>query len=122
AVVFGAGGDRDPGKRDPMGRIASELADLVIVTDDNPRNEDPATIRAAIMAGARGQSAEGADVIEIGDRRAAIRHAVGWARSGDVVVIAGKGHEKGQTAAGQTRPFDDRAELAAALDARGAGA
>ncbi|QEN13861.1 UDP-N-acetylmuramoyl-L-alanyl-D-glutamate--2,6-diaminopimelate ligase [Mycolicibacterium sp. ELW1] len=122
AVVFGAGGDRDPGKREPMGRIASELADLVIVTDDNPRNEDPATIRAAIMAGARDQSAEGADVIEIGDRRAAIRHAVGWARSGDVVVIAGKGHEKGQTVAGQTRPFDDRAELAAALDARGAGA
>ncbi|WP_431236411.1 UDP-N-acetylmuramoyl-L-alanyl-D-glutamate--2,6-diaminopimelate ligase [Mycolicibacterium aichiense] len=120
AVVFGAGGDRDPGKREPMGRIASELADLVIVTDDNPRNEDPATIRAAIMTGAR--RADGADVVEIGDRRAAIRHAVGWARSGDVVVIAGKGHEKGQTAAGQTRPFDDRAELAAALDARGAGA
>ncbi|NTY63583.1 UDP-N-acetylmuramoyl-L-alanyl-D-glutamate--2,6-diaminopimelate ligase [Mycolicibacterium sphagni] len=119
AVVFGAGGDRDPGKREPMGRIAAELADLVIVTDDNPRDEDPASIRAAILAGA-GQG-EPAEVVEIGDRRAAIRHAVAWARGGDVVVIAGKGHEKGQTAAGQTRPFDDRAELAAALDERGAG-
>ncbi|MCV7214256.1 UDP-N-acetylmuramoyl-L-alanyl-D-glutamate--2,6-diaminopimelate ligase [Mycobacterium crocinum] len=119
AVVFGAGGDRDPGKREAMGRTAAELADLVIVTDDNPRGEDPATIRAAIVAGTRGGSAE---VVEIGDRRDAIRHAVAWARGGDVVVIAGKGHEKGQTAGGQTRPFDDRAELAAALDARGAGA
>ena len=117
AVVFGAGGDRDPGKREPMGRIAAELADLVVVTDDNPRNEDPQSIRAAILAGA-GQS-EGVGVLEIGDRRAAIRHAVDWACSGDVVVIAGKGHEKGQTAAGQTRPFDDRAELALALDERG---
>lgn len=119
AVVFGAGGDRDPGKREPMGRTAADLADLVIVTDDNPRGEDPATIRAAIVAGTRG--AEGAEIVEIGDRRAAIRHAVAWARRGDVVVIAGKGHETGQTAAGHTRPFDDRAELAAALDARGAG-
>jgi UDP-N-acetylmuramoyl-L-alanyl-D-glutamate--2,6-diaminopimelate ligase len=120
AVVFGAGGDRDPGKREPMGRIAAELADLVIVTDDNPRDEDPETIRAAILAGAGNGGAEGAEILEIGDRRAAIRHAVAWARGGDVVVIAGKGHEKGQTAAGQTRPFDDRAELAAALDERGA--
>jgi UDP-N-acetylmuramoyl-L-alanyl-D-glutamate--2,6-diaminopimelate ligase len=116
-VVFGAGGDRDPGKREAMGRTAAELADLVIVTDDNPRGEDPATIRAAIVAGTRDGSAQ---VVEIGDRRDAIRHAVAWARGGDVVVIAGKGHETGQTAAGQTRPFDDRAELAAALDARGA--
>jgi UDP-N-acetylmuramoyl-L-alanyl-D-glutamate--2,6-diaminopimelate ligase len=118
AVVFGAGGDRDPGKREPMGRIAAELADLVVVTDDNPRNEAPESIRAAIVAGAAG--ADGAEVVEIGDRRAAIRHAVAWARAGDVVVIAGKGHEKGQTAGGQTRPFDDRDELAAALDERGA--
>lgn len=122
AVVFGAGGDRDPGKREPMGRIAAELADLVIVTDDNPRDEDPASIRAAILAGTGNGGADGAEVLEIGDRRAAIRHAVAWARGGDVVVIAGKGHERGQTAAGQTRPFDDRAELAAALDERGAGA
>jgi UDP-N-acetylmuramoyl-L-alanyl-D-glutamate--2,6-diaminopimelate ligase len=98
-----------------MGRIATELADLVVVTDDNPRDEDPAVIRAAILAGAA-QSDGSAEVVEIGDRRAAIQHAVGWARRGDVVVIAGKGHEKGQTAGGHTRPFDDRDELAAALE------
>lgn len=112
AVVFGAGGSRDPGKREPMGRVAAELADLVVVTDDNPRDEDPADIRAAIMAGA----AHGpATVIEIGDRRAAIDYAVGWARTGDVVLVAGKGHETGQTSHGHTRPFDDREELASAL-------
>jgi UDP-N-acetylmuramoyl-L-alanyl-D-glutamate--2,6-diaminopimelate ligase len=115
AVVFGAGGNRDAGKREPMGRVAAELADLVVVTDDNPRDEDPAAIRAAIMAGAMGGQAQ---VIEIGDRREAIDHAVGWAGSGDVVLIAGKGHEAGQTSHGKTRPFDDRDELAAALDAR----
>ncbi|BBZ76456.1 UDP-N-acetylmuramoyl-L-alanyl-D-glutamate--2,6-diaminopimelate ligase [Mycolicibacterium anyangense] len=115
AVVFGAGGDRDPGKREPMGRIAAERADLVVVTDDNPRNEDPAAIRAAILSGAA-QAGTGVEVVEIGDRRAAIRHAVAWARRGDVVVIAGKGHEKGQTGGGQTRPFDDREELALALE------
>jgi UDP-N-acetylmuramoyl-L-alanyl-D-glutamate--2,6-diaminopimelate ligase len=115
AVVFGAGGNRDPGKRGPMGRVAAELADLVVVTDDNPRDEDPAAIRAAIMAGAQGGPAQ---VVEIGDRREAIDHAVAWARSGDVVLIAGKGHEAGQTSHGQTRPFDDREELAAALGAR----
>ncbi|TGD86343.1 UDP-N-acetylmuramoyl-L-alanyl-D-glutamate--2,6-diaminopimelate ligase [Mycolicibacterium sp. CH28] len=120
AVVFGAGGTRDAGKRAPMGRIAAELADLVVVTDDNPRDEEPATIRSAILAGAAQAVREpAADIIEIGDRRAAIRHAVAWARRGDVVVIAGKGHEKGQTAYGQTRPFDDREELALALESRG---
>jgi UDP-N-acetylmuramoyl-L-alanyl-D-glutamate--2,6-diaminopimelate ligase len=118
AVVFGAGGDRDPGKREPMGRIAAELADLVVVTDDNPRNEDPAAIRAAILAGAA-QADGSAEVVEISDRRDAIRHAVGWAGRGDIVVIAGKGHEKGQTAGGHTRPFDDRDELAAALESLG---
>ena len=114
AVVFGAGGNRDPGKREPMGRVAAELADLVVVTDDNPRDEEPADIRAAIMAGviAAGTAAQ---VVEIGDRREAIDHAVAWARPGDVVLIAGKGHEAGQTSHGQTRPFDDREELAAAL-------
>lgn len=116
AVVFGAGGDRDPGKRQPMGRIAAELADLVVVTDDNPRSEDPAAIRRVILDGA---AAGPAEVVEIGDRRAAIDHAVGWARTGDVVVVAGKGHESGQTAGGVTRPFDDRRELAAALEALG---
>ncbi|HUL99885.1 MAG TPA: UDP-N-acetylmuramoyl-L-alanyl-D-glutamate--2,6-diaminopimelate ligase [Mycobacterium sp.] len=114
AVVFGAGGDRDPGKRNPMGRVAAQWADLVVVTDDNPRSEDPAAIRAAILAGAADANSD-AQILEIGDRRAAIAHAVGWARPGDVVLIAGKGHETGQTAHGVTRPFDDREELAAAL-------
>ena len=115
AVVFGAGGNRDPGKRAAMGEVAAELADLVVVTDDNPREEDPAVIRAAILAGAaRADSA--AEIVEIGDRAAAIDHAVGWARRGDVVVVAGKGHETGQTGGGQTRPFDDRDELARALE------
>ncbi|MDQ1247545.1 MAG: UDP-N-acetylmuramoyl-L-alanyl-D-glutamate--2,6-diaminopimelate ligase, partial [Actinomycetota bacterium] len=120
AVVFGAGGNRDAGKREPMGKVAAELADLVVVTDDNPRDENPAVIRAAILAGAG--PADGAvhsksfEVREIGDRRAAIEYAVAWARQGDVVVIAGKGHERGQTGGGQTRPFDDREELARALE------
>lgn len=118
AVVFGAGGNRDAGKREPMGRVAAELADLVVVTDDNPRDEDPAEIRSAITAGAR-TVAGGADVVEIGDRREAIAHAVRWARSGDVVLIAGKGHETGQTAAGGTHPFDDRVELVELLEKRG---
>jgi UDP-N-acetylmuramoyl-L-alanyl-D-glutamate--2,6-diaminopimelate ligase len=114
AVVFGAGGNRDPGKREPMGQVAAEFADLVVVTDDNPRDEDSATIRSSIVAGATGGSAQ---VIEIGDRREAIDHAVAWARAGDVVLIAGKGHEAGQTSHGQTRPFDDRDELAGSLEA-----
>lgn len=114
AVVFGAGGNRDPGKRGPMGEVAAELADLVVVTDDNPRDEDPAAIRAAVIAGAARRPA--AEVVEIADRRAAITHAVRWARRGDVVVIAGKGHETGQTSGGHTRPFDDRDELARALE------
>lgn len=117
AVVFGAGGNRDPGKRELMGRAAAERADLVVVTDDNPRDEDPAAIRAAIVAGAK-TAAGGAQVVEIADRREAIDHAVRWAGAGDIVLIAGKGHESGQTRGGQTRPFDDRVELAAALVAR----
>lgn len=119
AVVFGAGGNRDPGKREPMGAVAAELADLVVVTDDNPRDEEPQAIRAAILAGAR-QAGTAAEVVEIGDRRAAIEHVVRWAAPGDVVVIAGKGHERGQTSHGQTRPFDDREELARALENLGA--
>jgi UDP-N-acetylmuramoyl-L-alanyl-D-glutamate--2,6-diaminopimelate ligase len=119
AVVFGAGGNRDPGKREPMGQVAAELADLVVVTDDNPRDEDPATIRSAIVAGATGGAGQ---VVEIGDRREAIDHAVGWARAGDIVLIAGKGHEAGQTSHGQTRPFDDRDELAGSLEALGSHA
>jgi len=116
AVVVGAGGNRDPGKRGPMGEVAAELADLVVVTDDNPRDEDPADIRAAIVAGAGGGRAV---VEEIGDRAAAIDFAVGWAGAGDVVLVAGKGHEAGQTSRGQTRPFDDRDEVARALTALG---
>jgi UDP-N-acetylmuramoyl-L-alanyl-D-glutamate--2,6-diaminopimelate ligase len=119
AVVFGAGGNRDPGKREPMGRVAAELADLVVITDDNPRDEDPADIRASIMTGASAAAAPGTSVVEIGDRREAIAYAAGWARDGDVVLVAGKGHEAGQTAGGQTRPFDDRDELAAALESLG---
>jgi UDP-N-acetylmuramoyl-L-alanyl-D-glutamate--2,6-diaminopimelate ligase len=117
AVVFGAGGDRDPGKRAPMGRIAAELADLVVVTDDNPRGEDPAAIRREILTGAA-EAGPVAQVVEIGDRREAIDHAVAWAVAGDVVLIAGKGHETGQTRGGRTHPFDDRVELAAALEER----
>ncbi|WP_336763759.1 UDP-N-acetylmuramoyl-L-alanyl-D-glutamate--2,6-diaminopimelate ligase [Asaia sp. VD9] len=103
-VVFGAGGDRDRGKRPLMGEIAARLADLAIVTDDNPRSEDPASIRAAIRAACP-------DALEIGDRRAAIAAALAQARAGDVVVVAGKGHESGQTVAGVTTPFDDRAVI-----------
>ena len=115
-VVLGAGGDRDPGKRPIMGRIAAQLADVLIVTDDNPRTEDPAAIRAAVLAGASGQTAE---VVEIGDRRAAIAEAVGRAAAGDIVLVAGKGHETGQEIGGVVHPFDDR-EVAREL-LRGAG-
>ena len=104
-VVLGAGGERDPGKRPIMGEIAARLADVLVVTDDNPRGEEPAAVRAEILAGTRGGSAE---VLEVGDRRAAIREAVGRARAGDVVLVAGKGHETGQEVAGVVHPFDDR--------------
>ncbi|MDT0185479.1 UDP-N-acetylmuramoyl-L-alanyl-D-glutamate--2,6-diaminopimelate ligase [Microbacterium sp. ARD31] len=104
-VVVGAGGDRDTLKRPVMGEIAARLADLVIVTDDNPRTENPAAIRAAVLEGARGGSAE---VLEVGDRRLAIREAVLRAEPGDVVLIAGKGHETGQEVHGEVHPFDDR--------------
>jgi UDP-N-acetylmuramoyl-L-alanyl-D-glutamate--2,6-diaminopimelate ligase len=116
AVVFGAGGERDSGKRAPMGEIAAELADLVVVTDDNPRGEDPAAIRREILAGATAGGGA-AVLVEIADRRAAIEHAVAWAGPGDVVLVAGKGHETGQRGAAETRPFDDRVELAQALEA-----
>jgi UDP-N-acetylmuramoyl-L-alanyl-D-glutamate--2,6-diaminopimelate ligase len=117
AVVFGAGGDRDPGKRAPMGAVAAELADLVVVTDDNPRSEDPAAIRREILSGAAEVDPK-TELVEIADRREAIRYAVAWAGPGDVVLIAGKGHETGQRSADEVRPFDDRVELARALEAR----
>lgn len=116
-VVLGAGGDRDPGKRATMGRIAAELADVLVVTDDNPRTEDPAAIRAAVIAGARGA---GAEVVEIGDRRSAIREALARAGAGDAVLILGKGHETGQEIQGVVHPFDDR-EVARAELARAVG-
>jgi UDP-N-acetylmuramoyl-L-alanyl-D-glutamate--2,6-diaminopimelate ligase len=107
-VVLGAGGDRDPGKRPMMGAIAAEKADGVIVTDDNPRSEDAAAIRSAILAGARGAR-------EIGDRGAAIRTAVNELNPGDVLLIAGKGHETGQIVGDRVLPFSDHEAVAAAL-------
>jgi UDP-N-acetylmuramoyl-L-alanyl-D-glutamate--2,6-diaminopimelate ligase len=107
-VVFGAGGDRDRGKRPLMGAVAAANADKVIVTDDNPRSEDAAAIRAAIMSAARG-------AIEIGDRRAAIRAAIADLRTGDVLLIAGKGHETGQIIGDRVTPFSDHEAVAAAL-------
>ncbi|UGT60702.1 UDP-N-acetylmuramoyl-L-alanyl-D-glutamate--2,6-diaminopimelate ligase [Nocardia asteroides] len=120
AVVVGAGGDRDAGKRPLMGAAAARGADLTVITDDNPRSEDPATIRAALRAGALAvPEAERGEVREVGDRAAAVAAAVRWARAGDVVLIAGKGHETGQEIAGVKHPFDDREVLAAALAAIG---
>ncbi len=111
-VVLGAGGDRDPGKRPLMGEIAARLADVLVVTDDNPRSEEPATIRAEVLAGARSVSrAERAELHESGDRRAAIRLAVRLAGPGDTVVVAGKGHETGQEVGDTVHPFDDRVVL-----------
>jgi UDP-N-acetylmuramoyl-L-alanyl-D-glutamate--2,6-diaminopimelate ligase len=116
--VFGAGGDRDRGKRPLMGEIAARLADLVIVTSDNPRSEDPETIIAEIMVGAR-SGGEHAHVRALGDRRAAIAEAVAEGRAGDVLVIAGKGHEQGQELAGGRKlPFDDVAVAREALELR----
>jgi UDP-N-acetylmuramoyl-L-alanyl-D-glutamate--2,6-diaminopimelate ligase len=107
-VVFGAGGDRDAGKRPMMGAIAAEKADRVIVTDDNPRSEDPAAIRAAILAAAPGAR-------EIADRGAAIAQAIAELEPGDALLIAGKGHESGQIVGDRVRPFTDHEAVAAAL-------
>jgi UDP-N-acetylmuramoyl-L-alanyl-D-glutamate--2,6-diaminopimelate ligase len=112
-VVFGAGGDRDAGKRPIMGAIATDNADGVIVTDDNPRSENPEAIRAAILNAARGAR-------EIGDRAAAIRTAIEELEPGDVLLIAGKGHETGQIIGDRTLPFSDHDSVAAALAPRGA--
>jgi UDP-N-acetylmuramoyl-L-alanyl-D-glutamate--2,6-diaminopimelate ligase len=99
-TVFGAGGDRDQGKRPEMGAVATRMSDMVIVTDDNPRSEDPAAIRSAIMAGAPGAT-------EVGGRREAIAEAIRIARDGDIVLVAGKGHETGQIIGDRVLPFDD---------------
>ncbi|WBB94978.1 MULTISPECIES: UDP-N-acetylmuramoyl-L-alanyl-D-glutamate--2,6-diaminopimelate ligase [unclassified Solwaraspora] len=114
--VIGAGGDRDRGKRPTMGAAAARGADLVIVTDDNPRTEDPAAIRAEVRHGADGVA--GAEVVEVAGRRAAIDEAVRLAGPTDVVALLGKGHEQGQEIDGDVQPFDDRVELAASLTAR----
>jgi UDP-N-acetylmuramoyl-L-alanyl-D-glutamate--2,6-diaminopimelate ligase len=107
-VVFGCGGDRDAGKRPIMGKIAVENADHVIVTDDNPRSENPAAIRRGILVAARGAE-------EIGDRGEAIRTAVKRLNDGDVLLIAGKGHETGQIVGDRILPFSDQDAVRAAL-------
>jgi len=99
-TVLGAGGDRDHGKRPEMGAVAARLSDVVIVTDDNPRSEDAAAIRQAVLAGAP-------NAIEVGDRRSAIGEAIAMAKAGDIVLVAGKGHEQGQIVGDQVLPFDD---------------
>jgi UDP-N-acetylmuramoyl-L-alanyl-D-glutamate--2,6-diaminopimelate ligase len=122
-VVLGCGGDRDRGKRPMMGAEAARRSDVLIVTDDNPRSEDPAAIRAEMAAGALDvPAAQRGEVLDIGDRRKAIVEAVHRAQDGDVVVIAGKGHETGQEVAGVVHPFADREELAAAIRERLEGA
>ena len=110
-VVFGAGGDRDAGKRPIMGRIAAENADRVIVTDDNPRSEQASAIRAAILAAAPGAT-------EIGDRAQAIRAGIASLEKGDVLLIAGKGHETGQIVGDRVLPFSDHEAVAAALQGK----
>ncbi|HEX5118139.1 MAG TPA: UDP-N-acetylmuramoyl-L-alanyl-D-glutamate--2,6-diaminopimelate ligase [Pseudonocardiaceae bacterium] len=118
-TVLGCGGDRDTGKRPLMGEAAARRSALLVVTDDNPRSEDPAAIRAAMLAGALAvPEDQRGEVVEIGDRRGAIEHAVAAAHPGDVVVVAGKGHETGQEIAGVVHPFADRDELAAAIRRR----
>jgi UDP-N-acetylmuramoyl-L-alanyl-D-glutamate--2,6-diaminopimelate ligase len=115
-LVFGCGGDRDPGKRPLMGRAAAAGADRVWVTNDNPRTEDPGAIAAAILAGA-----PGADFTVELDRRGAIAAAIAAAQPGDVVLIAGKGHETTQTIGATVLPFDDRVVAREALRAPAAG-
>ena len=107
-VVFGAGGDRDPGKRPLMGEAALDNADRVIVTDDNPRSENPADIRREILAAAPG-------AVDIGDRREAIHTAIKYLSEGDILVIAGKGHETGQIIGDEVLPFSDQDEARDAL-------
>lgn len=107
-VVFGAGGDRDRSKRALMGEIAGRLADVAVVTDDNPRSEEPGSIRAEVRRGCP-------DAREIGDRREAIRWAVGQLQTGDVLIVAGKGHEQGQIVGETVYPFDDATEVAEAI-------
>ncbi len=106
--MFGAGGDRDPGKRPLMGAAAAKHADQIYVTDDNPRSEEPAEIRRAILAEVPG-------AVEIGDRAEAVRSAIMDLKPGDVLLIAGKGHESGQILRDRTIPYTDHEAVAAAL-------
>jgi len=110
-VVFGCGGERDAGKRPQMGAIAAQFADAIVLTDDNPRGESPQQIIAAILAGLPG----GVHAEVIHDRGRAIRHALSGAAAGDVVLVAGKGHEDYQLAGGQRRPFSDQQVVRATL-------
>lgn len=122
AVVVGAGGDRDRGKRPLMGEVGARGADLLVVTDDNPRTEDPVAIREQVLAGAAAvPDADRGEIRDVGDRRDAIAAAVRWARAGDVVLVAGKGHEAGQEVHGVKYPFDDREVLAEAIARIAAG-
>ncbi|MEU8661313.1 UDP-N-acetylmuramoyl-L-alanyl-D-glutamate--2,6-diaminopimelate ligase [Actinoplanes philippinensis] len=115
--VLGAGGDRDQGKRPLMGEAAAQGSDLVIITDDNPRTEDPAVVRSAVRVGAE-EASTPAKIIEVAGRRSAIAEAVRLASAGDVIAVLGKGNELGQEVNGEVLPFDDRIELATALEAR----
>jgi len=118
-AAVGCGGDRDPAKRATIGATAAELAEIVAITDDNPRSEDPAVIRAAVMAGALSVDLpQRAQIAEIGDRRAALEWLVEYAEEGDVVIALGKGHETGQDVDGVVSPFDDRLIFATALRKR----
>ncbi len=122
-TVLGCGGDRDAGKRPAMGAAAAAGSDVLVITDDNPRSEDPAAIRAAVRAGAEEVPAGArAELLEVGDRRAALAAAVALARPGDTLLVAGKGHETGQEVGGEVLPFDDREVLREVLAAREVGA
>jgi UDP-N-acetylmuramoyl-L-alanyl-D-glutamate--2,6-diaminopimelate ligase len=118
-VVFGCGGARDREKRPEMGRVAATLADLVYLTSDNPRDEDPEQILGEIAAGVAQVSGAAERCVRLEDRESAIRTAIGQARAGDVIVIAGKGHETVQVLADRTRPLDDRAIAQSALENAG---
>ena len=116
-VAVGAGGDRDSSKRPLMGAEAAKGADYVVVTDDNPRTEDPAAIRAAVLAGAR-EAGTDAEIVEVSPRGKAIDALVEWARPGDAVIVVGKGHEVGQLVGTEKLHFDDREEMRRAITER----
>jgi UDP-N-acetylmuramoyl-L-alanyl-D-glutamate--2,6-diaminopimelate ligase len=118
-AVFGSAGERDPTKRPAMGRVSAELADLTVVTNEDPRLEDPRLINEAIAAGARAAGATTASLVVIDDRREAIGHAIGLAGEGDVILLAGKGHETSIFYGTEKRPWDDRVVAREALAAAG---